>query len=257
MTVPLRPVSSGRLLLRLPADDLEVEVSGAPGGWRCGPLSPLPLGEGRVRAPGEGRVQGNLSLPSPSGRGQGEGNLSLPSPSGRGQGEGTYSPLPLGEGRVRATYRSALPKGQGAASWSASRSATPANWASAGSRGASRRGEGQLVSVDQTLLAEVLDSGVHFNGTFRYRIQRGAVEKLRLRIPPGMAIEDVRGTEVADWSIETLPAAGPRPESQQLVVALKAELTGDTELAVQSVPPRSGAVPGHRHRRPRAARCRA
>jgi len=34
MTVPLRPVSSGRLLLRLPAPDLDVEISGCPGGWR-------------------------------------------------------------------------------------------------------------------------------------------------------------------------------------------------------------------------------
>ncbi len=34
MTVPLRPVSSGRLLFQLPQDNLEVQVGGSSGGWR-------------------------------------------------------------------------------------------------------------------------------------------------------------------------------------------------------------------------------
>lgn len=34
MTVPLRPAASGRLLFQLPAKDLDVQVSGSPGGWR-------------------------------------------------------------------------------------------------------------------------------------------------------------------------------------------------------------------------------
>ena len=34
MTVPLRPVSAGRLSFQLPAEGLDVQVSGAPGGWR-------------------------------------------------------------------------------------------------------------------------------------------------------------------------------------------------------------------------------
>ena len=34
MTVPLRAVSSGRLLFQLPAKDLDVQVSGCSGGWR-------------------------------------------------------------------------------------------------------------------------------------------------------------------------------------------------------------------------------
>ena len=57
MTVPLRPVSSGRLLLRLPADDLEVQVSGAPaaGGAAHFPLSLWErAGRGLRRGQGEG-----------------------------------------------------------------------------------------------------------------------------------------------------------------------------------------------------------
>ena len=34
LTVPLRPVSSGRLVFELPANDLDVQVTGSPGGWR-------------------------------------------------------------------------------------------------------------------------------------------------------------------------------------------------------------------------------
>ena len=43
MTVPLRAAPSGRLLFQLPADDLDVEVSGAAGGWRRQPAPPAGL----------------------------------------------------------------------------------------------------------------------------------------------------------------------------------------------------------------------
>ena len=169
MTVPLRPVSSGRLLLQLPANDLEVQVIGAPGGWR----RQLPVSEGK----------------------------------GGKKATGEFVSISLGAANELGIR------------WQPRRVEAR---------------EGQLVSVDQSLLVEVLDSGVHFHSKFRYRIQQGSLGKLRFRIPPDMAIQAVHGAEVADWSIETEPAAGPRPEAQELVVSLKAELTGGTEVDIRS-----------------------
>ena len=95
--------------------------------------------------------------------------------------------------------------------------------------------EGQLISVDQALLVEMLDSGVHYHSRLRYQIQQGAVNTLRLRIPHDMAVQGVDGAEVADWSIETEPAAGSHPETQRLVVALKAELTTGTDIKIHAL----------------------
>ena len=49
MTMPLGGVSSGRLLFKLPAKDLDVQISGCPGGWRrqtldSGDSISIPLG---------------------------------------------------------------------------------------------------------------------------------------------------------------------------------------------------------------------
>ncbi len=162
-------MSSGRLLFQLPAEDLEIQVSGAPGGWRR--QAPVSDGKGSEKAIGE-----SVSIPL-----------------------GAADELGIRWQPRRVEAR-----------------------------------EGQLVGVDQALLVEVLDSGVHCYGKFRYRIQQGTVSKLRLRIPVDVAIQSVHGAEVADWSIETEPAAGPHPEAQQLVVSLKAELTGGTELDIRS-----------------------
>ncbi len=90
----------------------------------------------------------------------------------------------------------------------------------------------QLVSVDQSLLVEVLDSGVHLRGNFQYRVQQGALSQVQLNIPPGVAVQQVQGLEVADWSIETTPADSANPEKQRLVISLKTELTTGTDLTV-------------------------
>jgi hypothetical protein len=172
-TVPLRPVSAGRLLFRLPAQDLDVQVSGAAGGWR------------RQASATEGK--------GPAKAKDSEHGESLAVPLGA-----------AGELGIRWQPR----------------------------RVESR--EGQLVSVDQALLVEVLDSGVHLHGKLFYRIQQGAVGKLRLRIPPDLAIQSVQGAEVADWSIETEPAAGSRPPAERLVIALKTDLATGTEVTIHA-----------------------
>jgi len=168
MTVPLRPVSSGRLLFRLPADDLDVQVSGCPGGWRR--QVPNSDAEGRAQLSNTAAVS-----------------------------------IPLG-----ATNELSI-------RWQPRRVEAR---------------EGQLVNVDQALLIEVLDSGVHLHSKFHYRIQQGALSELQLRAPPDMAVQSVRGAEVADWSIETNPAAGPNPGARRLVVSLKTEVTTGTDVDI-------------------------
>lgn len=160
MTVPLRGVSSGRLLFQLPAKDLDVQVGGCPGGWRrqtldSGDAVSIPLG-----------AAGELSI--------------------------RWQPR-----RVEAR-------------------------------------EGQLVSVDQALLVDVLDSGVHLHSKFQYRVQQGSLRELQLRIPPDVAVQSVQGDEVADWSIETDPAAGAKPATQRLMVSLKTDLTTGTDVDIQA-----------------------
>ena len=167
LIVPLRPVSSGRLVFQLPAEDLDVQVSGGPGGWRRQAASSAD--KDAVEALGR------------------------------------FVRIPLG-----------------------SASDLSIRWQP---RRIEARGD-QLVSVDHSLLVEVLDSGVHFHSKFQYRIQQGALGELQLSIPPDVAVQEVHGLEVADWSIETDPAAGPAPGVQRLVISLKTELTTGADVNV-------------------------
>ncbi|MGI6417877.1 MAG: DUF1559 domain-containing protein [Thermoguttaceae bacterium] len=168
MTVPLRAAPSGRLLFQLPADDLDVEVSGAAGGWRRQPAPPAGLG---VAAGLTGEVV-NIPLGA-------NGELSI-----------RWQPRHV-EART-----------------------------------------GQLASADQSVLVEVLDSGVHLQSAVHYRIQQGSVSEVQLRIPPGMAIRSVHGADVADWSIEDEPATAPDRAGQRLVVSLKTEVTTGTDVNI-------------------------
>ena len=167
MTVPLRAAPSGRLLFQLPADDLDVEVSGAAGGWRRQPSPPAGLG-----------------------------------PAGL---TGEVVNIPLGA------------NGELLIRWQPRRVEART---------------GQLASADQSVLVEVLDSGVHLQSNVHYRIQQGSVSEVQLRIPPGMAIRSVQGADVADWSIEDEPATAPDRAGQRLVVSLKAEVATGTDVNI-------------------------
>ncbi len=167
MNVPLRPVPSGRLLLRLPGDDLEINVGGCGGGWRRRKPS-SDDNNGSTDAPGE-----SISIPLGS-----AGELSI-----------RWQPR-------RVDLR-----------------------------------EGELFGVDQSVLLQVLDRGLHFHGRFHYRVQQGAIKELRLGIPSGMAVRQVGGAEVADWSIETDAASDSDP-AKRLVVSLKTERTTDTQVDI-------------------------
>ena len=170
MIVPLRPASTGRLVFELPADDLDVQVSGGAGGWR--------------RQTGPSSEEQVVPTAEPAGR---------------------FVCVPLG------------------------------NTADLSIRWQPRRVEArgdQLVSVDQTALVELVDSGLHLRSRIDYRIQQGALSEVQLSIPPGMAVQQVRGVDVADWSIETDPAAELKPEKQRLVISLKTELTTGTQVDI-------------------------
>jgi prepilin-type processing-associated H-X9-DG protein len=173
MTVPLRPVSAGRLLFRLPADDLEVQVTGGPGGWR------------RQRAvPGEAMPADDQPAATPGGE---------------------FVNIPLGPG------------GDVTLRWQPRRAEVR---------------EESPMTVDQTLLVEVLDCGLHLHGRFHYRVRQGAIGRLQLRVPPGVAVRRVDGPEVADWSLEADPDADA--DARRLVLALKRELATDVEVAIDA-----------------------
>jgi hypothetical protein len=173
MTVPLRPVSSGRLIFQLPADDLDVQVSGCAGGWR-------------------------RHAPAPDDPGTAEG-VAAAEPTGE------LVSVPLGTNNELSIR------------WQPQRVEARA---------------GQLVNVDQALLIELLDSGVHLHSKFHYRIQQGTLSQLQLRIPPDVAVQRVHGPDVADWSIETEPDSDPNPGAQRLLVSLKTALTTDTNVDI-------------------------
>jgi hypothetical protein len=185
LTVPLRPVSSGRLLFQLPARDLDVQVGGCSGGWR------------RQVQVSDDPGMANLTAPPRSDETSRQGGAVDPI--------GQFVSIPLGAANELSIR------------WQPRRVEARA---------------GQLVSVDQALLIEVLDSGVHLHSTFHYRIQQGALNELLLRIPPETAVQRVHGSEVADWSIEADPAMGPDPGAQRLVVSLKTELTTGTDVEI-------------------------
>jgi len=173
MTVPLRPVPSGRLLLRLPSDDLDVEVSGCPGGWR--------------------RQVSNSD------------DKGTPKEDAAADTAGEFVSIPLGADNDLSIR------------WQPRRVDART---------------GQLLSVDQALLIQVLDSGIHLHSKLYYRIQQGALGELQLRIPPGVVVQQVHGAQVADWSIDSDPATGPSPGAQRLMVSLKTELTTGTDVEI-------------------------
>ena len=167
MILPLGAVPSGRLLFRLPAEGLDVQIRGCPGGWH------RMIAEQGAAAEA---VREFVSVPLGA----------------------------AGELSIRWQPRRAQAR------------------------------EGQLIGVDQTMLIEVLDSGVHLHSKLHYRIEQGATGELQLRIPPELAVQSVDGAEVADWSIETDPRADSAPADRRLVIFLKTEQTTDTEVAVRA-----------------------
>jgi len=56
-----------------------------------------------------------------------------------------------------------------------------------------------------------------------------------LRLPPHLAIQEVRGPEVADWSIETDPPRDGRPAVRRLVIALKKSLSTAADVEVHGL----------------------
>ncbi|MFO7908356.1 MAG: DUF1559 domain-containing protein, partial [Pirellulaceae bacterium] len=192
MTVPLHAVPSGRLLFRLPADDLDVRVNGCSGGWRRQPA--VSAGEDTGTSPD------TLSMDTLE-------STEVPEDDEDVEPVGEYVNIPLGAA-----------------------SELSIRWQP---RRAEER-ERQLVSVDQSLLVEVRDSGIHFHGGFQYRIQQGTLNQLRFRVPPAVTVQRVDGPEVADWSIETDPAAGADAGPRQLVISLKTELATSTDVSIQS-----------------------
>jgi prepilin-type processing-associated H-X9-DG protein len=179
LTLPLGAVPSGRLLFQLPAEDLEVQVSGAPGGWR-------------LQAAGSAL------------------NDSLPDGTAIPNGVVPFVDVPLGNSTDLSI-----------------------RWQP---RQVEARGD-CLVSVDQSLLVEVLDSGVNYHGTFRYQVQQGAVQVVEFGIPDDLMIGQVEGLQVADWSIETDPPGGSQAATKRLVATLKADQTAGFELAIKGYRP--------------------
>ncbi len=173
-TVPLLAVPAGRLLFRLPAGDLDVQVVGGPGGWR--------------RQVGAAMSHDGASA----------------STSATVGAEDIIS-IPLGN----ATDLSVR--------WQPRREETHGS---------------ELVSVEQSLFVDILDSGMHLSSDLHYQVQQGAVSEVRLSIPPGVAVQSVQGQAVADWSIESDADDDSGPGGQRLVIPLKSELTAGTDLTV-------------------------
>jgi hypothetical protein len=166
VTVPLKPAATGRLRFELPAAGLDVQIEGAPGGWR--------------------RIKGD---------------------------EKEFAALAIG-GAGELTVR-----------WQPRREEAPAN---------------QLISVDQALLVDVQDSGIHLRGQFHYRVAQGAVRKLELRVPGGLAVRAVSGADVADWSVsdaaekDEKDAKDERQGAKKLEIALKAETRTGTDIDIDA-----------------------
>ena len=93
---------------------------------------------------------------------------------------------------------------------------------------------GELINVEQSLFVGVLDAGLQFDSSLHYRVLQGAVNEVRLSIPTGIAVQNVTGPDVADWSIESTAGDGANPPGHQLLVTFKAELTSGTDLKIQA-----------------------
>jgi len=195
MTVPLRRVSTGCLRFLLPADDLEVQVGGCPGGWRRDVLRADK--KSTVKSSAADRSDATTEVDTRLWRAM------LPEAAG-----GEFLNIPLGAGDDLSIR------------WQPRRV---------------EMRQGQLISVDHALMIDVLDSGVHLHSQLHYQVQQGAVRELQLRIPADVAVQRVDGAEVADWSIETDPAAGTDPGQQRLVVSLKTEVTAGANLDIQAI----------------------
>jgi hypothetical protein len=180
MTLPLRPVPSGRLLFRLPPGDLEVQVTGSAGGWR------------RMAQP----VAADAETPDSQ-------DPAAQTPPAAEIGDTVSVPLGAG-GELAVHWQPRLAEAR----------------------------VGHLMSADQMLHVGVRDSGVHFHNRIHYRIQQGSVHELQLRIPPDIAVRNVQGPDVADWSIDADESGAA---ATRLVVALKTELTTGTDLHVDAV----------------------
>ncbi|MBI3469676.1 MAG: DUF1559 domain-containing protein, partial [Planctomycetes bacterium] len=233
MTVPLRPASAGRLRLRLPEPGLDVQVEGAPGGWRRDKLDEGPGVKGEEReANHERRDTTDERREAKAGRPETNAKSRV----------ADHSPLAPGAPGLRSTHHSpvefiTLPVG-GAGE-------ITLRWQPRLQRAAAD----QLVSVDQSLLIDIQESGIHLRGQFRYRVAQGSVRELRLRVPPGLAVRSVTGTDVADWSIRAEADADAKPngEAEQpltthhspltprlLIVTLKSDVRTATDVAIDT-----------------------
>ncbi len=178
LTVPLHSVAAGRFLFALPAADLEVQVSGAPGGWR--------------RLANIDDSAGNKKETAPTPR------VANAAPLGR-----TVC-VPLGTGGALSVR------------WQPRRTTARA---------------GALVSVAQTLLAEVRDAGLFVRGTLHYQVQQGTLGEMTLRVPANLTIQNVVGPDVAGWSLtpDREPTAAG---SRLLVVTLKSKLATGADVRI-------------------------
>ena len=102
-------------------------------------------------------------------------------------------------------------------------------------RGAAAPSE-RLNSVEQSLLVELLDSGVHLESAFEYRVQQGTLRELQFHIPPRLSVQHVHGADVADWSIEGNAVGAAPPDAQRLVVLLKSERAVGTQVRIRYLP---------------------
>ncbi len=164
LTIPLLEVASGQLVVELPAEDLDVQVTGAPGGWR---RQSAAVGTDQTMA------------------------------------RGRFVRVPLGNTKDLSV------------------------------RWQPRQQDAQmdkLVTVDQLMLVQVLDSGVHHCSSIHYRIQQGSLGELQLQVPPDMSVQQVTGPDVAAWSIRD----SDQPAQRQLIVSLKAESNTSLDLTVES-----------------------
>ena len=201
LTVPLRSVSSGRLLFQLPADDLDIQVSGAAGGWCRRPAGSV----------SENAIM-SMDAPRSDELSKAEGGMET----------GQWIRVPLGAaGKLSIRWQP---------------------------RQVEQR-QGHVVSADQSILVEVRDSGIHLHNSIQYRIQRGRLSELQLRVPPDVVVQHVDGSEVADWSIETEPAGDDsNAETRRLIIDLKTEMTTQTDVIVQCFR-RNHSGGAHRHPR--------
>ncbi len=206
VTVPLRPAAAAGLLrLELPEPGLDLQIEGAPGGWRREP--------GKPETDAKGTKTEDQKTENNNAGGSGNGTQNVEAiKNQKPKIKNEHLALPIG-GAGDLTIR-----------WQPRRQDAPAN---------------QLVSVDQAVLVDVQDSGIHLRSTFHYRVAQGAVRSLELRVPAGIAVRAVSGNDVADWSVEEEDGEKGRGGDaekglRRLVVSLKAETRTGTDLNIDA-----------------------